>query len=203
MHCFLNSVGLLQLITDATRITPKSSSIIDLIFVSKPDKIQQSGVLPVGFSDHMIIFCTCKLCRLKIGEHKSVKMRSLKNYDKKVFNNSLSSVDWNSIYVSTNVDEAWEKFTHIFLSTLDSVAPLKEIRIKQDSESWYNTDIHELIKKRNCYLISFRKTKSTEDNNKYIDFRNQVSYKIKKTKINFYKERVNNVKSNPKNFGIL
>ena len=39
--------------------------------------------------------------------------------------------------------------------------------------------------------------------NKYIDFRNQVSYKIKKTKINFYKERINNVKSNPKNFGIL
>ena len=34
MHCFLNIVGLLQLITDATRITPKSSSIIDLIFVS-------------------------------------------------------------------------------------------------------------------------------------------------------------------------
>ena len=62
----------------------------------------------------MIIFCTRKLCRLKIGEHKSVKMRFLKNYDKKVFNNSLSSVDCNSIYVSTNVDEARAKFTHIF-----------------------------------------------------------------------------------------
>ena len=60
-------------ITDATRIMPKSSSIIDLIFISEPDKIQQSGVLPVGYSDHMIIFCTRKLCRLKIGEHQSVK----------------------------------------------------------------------------------------------------------------------------------
>ena len=87
-------------------------------------------------------------------------MRSPKNYDKKVFNNSLSSVYRNSIYVSTNLDEAWAKFTHIFLFILDSVA----------SESWYNSDIHELIKKRNCYLISFRKTKSTEDYNKYIDF---------------------------------
>ena len=109
-------------------------------------------------------------------------MRSLKNYDKTVFNNSLSSVDGNNICVTTNVDEAWTIFTHIFLSILDSVAPLKEIRIKQDSESWYNSDIHELIKKRNYYLISFRKTKSTEDYNKYIDFRNQVSYKIKKDK---------------------
>ena len=90
-----------------------------------------------------------------------------------------------------------------FLSILDSVAPLKEIRIKQDSESWYNSDIHELIKKRNYYLISFKKTKSTEDCNKYIDFSNQVSYKITKTKINFYKERVNNFKITPKNFGTL
>ena len=152
----------------------------------------------MGFSDYIIIFCTRKLCRLKIGEHKSVKMRSIKNYNNPVFNNSLSSVDWNSIYVSTNVDEAWAKFTHKFLSISDSVAPLKEIRIKQDSESWYNSDIHELIKKRNYYLISFRKTKSTEGYNTYIDLSNQVSYKIKKTKINFYKERVSNLKSNPK-----
>ena len=72
--------------------------------------------------------------------------------------------------------------------------------MKQDSESWYNSDIHELNNKRNYYLISFSKTKSTEDYNKYIAFRNQVSYKIKK---NFYKERVNNVKSNPLNFGTL
>ena len=53
----------------------------------------------MGFSDHMIIFCTRKLCTLKIGEHKSVKMRSLNNYDKTVFNNSLYSVYWNSIYI--------------------------------------------------------------------------------------------------------
>ena len=66
MHVFKNIVGLLQLITDATRIIPKSSSIIDLIFVSEPDKVQQSGVLPVGLSDHMIIFCTRKLCRQRL-----------------------------------------------------------------------------------------------------------------------------------------
>ena len=56
------------------------------------------------------------------------------------------------------VNKAWAKFTHIFLSVLDSVAPLKEISIQQDSESCYNSDIHELIKKGNYYLISFRKT---------------------------------------------
>ena len=47
MHCFLNIVGLLQFITEATRTTPKSSSIINLVFVSEP-VIKPSGVLQVG-----------------------------------------------------------------------------------------------------------------------------------------------------------
>ena len=80
-----------------------------------------------------------------------------------------------------------QNFPIYFLSILDSVAPLNEIRIEQDFESWYNSDIHGLIKKCNYYLISFRKTKSTEDYNKYIDFRNQVSYKIKKAKFTMLK----------------
>ena len=45
-------VDLLQLIIDATRITPKPSSIKDLIFLSEPHTIKQSGYMPVGFMDH-------------------------------------------------------------------------------------------------------------------------------------------------------
>ena len=48
LHCFLHSVSLLQLIIDATRITPISSSINDIFFVYEPDIIKQSLVLPVA-----------------------------------------------------------------------------------------------------------------------------------------------------------
>ena len=41
-----------QLIVESTRITPKSRTIIDLILVSDPAKISQSGVIEIGVSDH-------------------------------------------------------------------------------------------------------------------------------------------------------
>ena len=45
-----------QLIKDFTRITETSKTIIDLAFVSKPDKIYSSGVHSLGLSDHNLIY---------------------------------------------------------------------------------------------------------------------------------------------------
>ena len=67
-----------QLIDSATRITCQCSSILDLVFVSFSDNVTQSGVLSVGFSDHLIVYCTRKIKKTKLGTHKSIKIRSLK-----------------------------------------------------------------------------------------------------------------------------
>ena len=76
MLSFMNLFGISQLINCASRITLTSSSIsiIDLIFISEPANISQSEVLPIGFSDHQVIYCTCKLFRGKVGTHKSIKL---------------------------------------------------------------------------------------------------------------------------------
>ena len=57
LYNFSNMLGLSQLIDCATRVTCQCSSILDLIFVSVPDNVTQSGVLSVGFSDHLVIYC--------------------------------------------------------------------------------------------------------------------------------------------------
>ena len=43
-----------QLILEPTRITAFLSSIIDHIFTNSPEKVKESGVIPVGFSDHFL-----------------------------------------------------------------------------------------------------------------------------------------------------
>ena len=140
MRSFMNLFGMSQLLNCASRITLTSSSIsiIDLIFISEPANISQSGVLPIRFSDHQDIYCTCKLFRGKVGTHKSIKLRSCKHYDRTVFNNMLSDLDWNCIYSSKHVDEAWQYFTTHFCSILNRVAPLKEVRVKQRTEPWFD-----------------------------------------------------------------
>ncbi len=50
----LNVSALSQLIKDPTRVTDKSSTCLDHIIVSNKEKICQSGVIPIGISDHYL-----------------------------------------------------------------------------------------------------------------------------------------------------
>lgn len=71
---------LTQLISEPTRVNHTSQTTIDLIMVSDKANISQHGVIPYGISDHFMTFCTRKVHRETFSNHKTVKMRSLKNY---------------------------------------------------------------------------------------------------------------------------
>jgi len=59
----------------------------------------------------------------------------MKTYNKENFQFSLLSTDWYSVLLlSDNVNEAWHNFKTMFLSVLDSIAPVKQIKVKQRSE---------------------------------------------------------------------
>ena len=62
-----------------------------------------------------------------------------------------------------NVSEAWLNFKHLLLSVINNIAPVKEVRMKQRTEPWINSDILEVIKKRNTAFNLYKKNK-TEDN---------------------------------------
>ena len=53
--------GLRQLITEPTRVTPSSSSLIDLIFTDQPDLVSFSGISHVGISDHSLVYAFRKV----------------------------------------------------------------------------------------------------------------------------------------------
>ena len=74
--------GLTQIIKNATRITEKSSSLLDHILTTSKEKISQSGILDIGISDHQLIYFTRKTLRPKTGEQTFIKIRHLKNYSK-------------------------------------------------------------------------------------------------------------------------
>ena len=64
---FRTMFGLTQIIKSPARITCSSTSLIDHILESVPDRISQERVMNVGLSDHQIIYCTRKISRVKTG----------------------------------------------------------------------------------------------------------------------------------------
>ena len=169
--------NLSQLITEPTRITCNTSSILDLIFVSDSGKICNSGVLDYCISDHQLIYCTRKCVKTPFSKHSTVTIRMSKEYSKEAFENLLQQVDWSSISECTNVSQAWSIFKGKFLAVINSTAPLKTIRVKQSTEPWMSGHILQLIALRNKVFRKFKIAKDHVMYKRYVSLRNCVQYK--------------------------
>ena len=92
-----------------------------------------------------------------------------------------------------------EKLITLLTYAMDEVAPEIEHRIKVRTEPWINNEILELIEERDRALDQSRKERSNPDHRKYYNkLRNRVTKLIRKTKANFFQDKVEEHKDNPK-----
>ncbi len=193
-----NLFGLKQLISEPTRVTDKSSTLLDHILCNNQEKVCQSGVISVGISDHYMTYVSRKVVKGQIGGHKTVKIRSLKNYSSEKFVECLNSVDWSEVTDCDDVNMAWSNFESIFIKILDSVAPIKQVRLKQRAEPWFTSEILDLILERDSLLRHFKKSKSSDDYKCYCKLRNKVQRTVKKAKSDYLSSQIEENKNNPK-----
>ena len=181
---FLNMFNCKQLIKLPTRVTNKTSSLLDHIFTNNPSKINQSGIIKTGFSDHYLTYCSRKNVKFSLGKHKRIKFRSMKNYSQLDFLNKLGNIDWSVVLNCQDVNEAWSIFKAIFTGILDEIAPFKEVRIRGRTEPWMNGDILDLIRKRDKALGDSNKNKENNElREQFKNLRNKVQREVKKSKI--------------------
>ena len=181
-----------------TRVSKTFFTTIDLILVSDTDKNSQRGVLDLGISDHCLIYCTRKVLRNIINSHNTVKIRSLKNYNKETFQANLLDVDWSSVICSDNVIRAWENFKSIFMSAIDNIAPMKEVRIKQRTQPWITNEILQCIKDRDKAFRVYKKDSSDDIFSNFKELRNKTQTMIYTAKPDYFKEKVENENTDSK-----
>ena len=195
----LRSFGCKQIIESPTRITDTCKSLLDHIITNNTEKIYQSGVLDIGLSDHLITFCSRKIIRGLVGKHKTIKIRSLKNYSAISLLNHLRNIDWSTVTNCYDVNEAWYNFKTRFIEVLDVVAPIKHIRIKSRTEPWINSKILELIRKRDRLLSESNKDKANKELRKEFNIlRNKVQSEIRIAKTNYFKDKIEENKGDSK-----
>ena len=107
---FEHAFGLKQVIVEPTiiyRVCINKESAIDLILVSDPEKVCQSGVLSVGIGAHLLPYCTRKVTRAYVNKHITIRNRSLKKYSQEQFIHNLNETDWTDVLNSVDADLAW------------------------------------------------------------------------------------------------
>ena len=103
-----------------------------------------------------------------------------------------------------DVEMAWDSFKTIFHSVLDSVAPVKEVKLKQRTEPWMTSEILQNIRFRDETLNKFRKTNDPDLYKKYCQLRNLVQRETRISKRDYLTNKIEeNVCNSKKTLGSI
>ena len=196
LNCFITS-GLFPTITQATRITPTSSTLIDNIYVNFKTDLDtlKSAILISDISDHFPVLVQYGKNVLE-PKKKQIEFKSRSINDKKLrlINTRFGAIDW-SFLNPLDASLACEQFINKITSVLDELAPLK-IKIihpkQQIMNPWMTPDLlkqHRILNK--LYKKQIGKHKTDQAYIEYIHARKQFKRRKRSVKYTYYKELLN------------
>ena len=145
-----------------------------------------------------MVYCTRKISRAKYNKHKEITFRSLKNYSVDVYKEALEKVSIPNYDNFGNPDLAYSDFISRLESVINVVAPIKTVRIKNNTREWFDGEIGEEIYKRDKLHKKFKLTKLHVDEDLYKEARNAVQNLIREKKKAYFEEKLKANNANPK-----
>ena len=137
-----NVYGVHQLISEPTRITDKSSSLIDVIFTNCPERVVCSGVSHIGISDHSLVYAFRKISTdLSNKGHNTVYYRKFKNFDSVGFRYDIFHQNWSNIENCVDPNAMWDAWKAMFLRCVDKHAPLRVKRTRAFRSPWITPEL--------------------------------------------------------------
>ena len=172
---YVEPFGLTQVVSEPTRVTSNSRTLIDHIYCNCPENVKSVLVPKLGLSDHFPIFVTRKIHnRIPKGKHHhTISYRSFKNFDEHKFINDLQAVPWDLIKIFDDTDDILEAWTDLFLQVVNKNIPIKHHRVKRKTQpNWLSPDILDAMKTRDRH-------KALGNDTEYKSWGNKVNELIK------------------------
>ena len=156
---------------------------------TKPDLINLKDVLPLGISDHCLIYATLNL-KHKRPPPKVINVRNYKQFQVDKFRADITAALFHVARVFEEKDHVLCAWNKLFKDICDLRAPTKRVKIRSQSSPWMNNDI-----RRNMILRFklFNRAISTKDHEIYARYkkvRNEITSKIRNVKAQFFKEKL-------------
>jgi len=181
-------LGLTQLIQEATRITSRTSTLLDHIYTNNKSMVLNVLTSNICVSDHKPIICTwrCKIPKMAPKGHTCITYRCFKRFDKSAFLFDLSLAKFDLVSNCVDPEEAALLFVRTLLSVVDKHAPIRTKRVKYATiPIWMTNEIKDTMRLRD----HMKKTKQFES---YKKLRNTVTELVKLAKKKYFEKLVKN-----------
>ena len=147
---FMLSLGLSQMISEPTRVTNSSSTLIDHIYTSYEENISSVRVCKLTINENYAVFGNRKI-KFSINKtsHQMTTYRSFIDFDENAFVNDLHQIPWEIVDTFDDVNDMVQIWNSLFLEVVDNHAPVKHHRVKKYRQSdWLFPEILDAIKDR-------------------------------------------------------
>ena len=181
LNNFSRQLHLYQVITEPTRITETSQTMIDLIFVNNSPRIVRNGVIPCSLSDHSLVFFVFKSGVPK-APPRTIEYRSYKHYNKQSFLQDLKDTDWSAVVDDSDINTTVNNWCKQFIDLAYQHAPIKNMKVKGISIPWMTVEISQAMHDRNYHLKKAQKTQSKIHWSAYRKLRCLVNKQIREGK---------------------
>ncbi len=185
------------MVTEPTRVTKDTKTLIDLIITNDKKSILDVTVTP-SIADHHEVGCTINIKKAKKIKTHFITCRNKSSYSQDLLLEQLSDnlPLFNNILKTDDVTNQVNIFTTTFLDSLDKISPLRTIKMKRPPVKWMTDTIKHEIAKRDTL-----KLKAKQNSNQlqiYKEQRTKVRNIISKAKAVSYHAELKEARSNPK-----
>ena len=145
--------ALTQVIDEPTRITSKSSTLIDLMLTTSHENVKVHGVVDTpGISDHCLVFSAYSIKKPKF-KPKMVTRRDFRNFNENAFKADMGLAPWGNIHAvdDEDIDNKVVIFENIHRDLMDKHAPFRTFRVTRPATPWLNDEIKSLMDNRDKY----------------------------------------------------
>ena len=152
-----------QVVSEPTRITETTSSILDLFFTSNQTLINKIEVIS-GISDHeaVLIESSLKPLNVKIPARKVYQYRK-GDYEGMRAEISSFQTEFESQADTIDVEQLWTLFKNKIHSLMNKYIPSKQLRGNKKQKPWVSREVKTLIRKRDKLFKKQRRTKNSKD----------------------------------------
>ena len=116
-----------NVVKEATRVTPKTQSLIDLIVTTKPELVRMTGVMPLGISDHSMVYATLRLAN-KRPPPKVIKIRNFNRFNEDNYKADIECSPFHVASVFDDKDDILWAWNLLFKEICDTHAPYRDIK---------------------------------------------------------------------------
>jgi hypothetical protein len=149
-------------INSPTRITERTSTILDQCMSNFPPLVKETCVSPpISTNDHCTIEIKCLFRSKKPRAYKRV-MWDFKNANFTQYRSALADTDWTECFQSNDINVICEQWTSKVLSIAKSTIPNKIVTVRPRDKPWYNSHLRRL-KRHAIKLFNSAKHINTAD----------------------------------------